>query len=665
VFTLFSRFVLDESAVAAPCRAFSRYALGLAAIVAASVPKSALAQSPDSTAQLPDIVVTADRVAESIERTGSAITVVHGADIAASSPVSLVDALRSVPGLDISETGGPAGTASVRLRGANANQTLVMIDGVRVNDPAAASGDYDFSMVPVGTIERIEVLRGPQSALYGSDAVGGVINIITRKGKGPARLDLQTEAGSYGTVSTSGSLTGSQGPWSYAASGTGQRSDGFSRYGYRIPAIEARYPNLESDGFDRWAGSARLGYDAGDGRRFEVGAIGSRTRADYDAASGTFPDTPSEATRKFGQAWARAAVDTGAVTHSLNVFANRSERAFDETTYKTNMLPRNTTRTLTDYVGDRYGGEYQADIGMGILGSLIVGARGEQETADVSSERLLPTPLPRTSSVAGEQTTRSLFSLWRLPIGERMTVTLGGRVDDVADVDRFETWRTTIAYTIPETGTKLRASAGTGGKAPTLYQLYAPTYGNTSLKSEESFGWDAGVDQRLFGDRVTLSLTGFGNDLTNLIDYDSVAMRYFNVARAETSGLEVGADAVVWPNWVKLKLAYTYLHAIDADTGLTLQRRPEHAGRVSLAVTPMADWLIEPRLYLVSERYSSAGEKNRLDPYARLDIYSSYRLDEHRRVFLRLENITDVHYQEVLNYGTAGLSAYAGFNLTW
>jgi vitamin B12 transporter len=661
------RSVLDEGIVVASFKAFPRHVPGLAvaAVFAAGVPHFALAQAPGSVTQLPDIVVTADRVAESVERTGSAITVVHGADIAASSPVSIVDALRTVPGLDVSEAGGPAGTATVRLRGANANQTLVMIDGVRVNDPSAASGDYDFSMVPVGTIERIEVLRGPQSALYGSDAVGGVINIITRKGKGPARLDLHMEAGSYGTVSTSGSLTGSQGPWSYTASGTGQRSDGFSRYGYRIPAIEARYPNLESDRFDRWAGSARLGYDAGDGRRFEIGAVGSHTRADYDAASGTFPDTPSEATRKFGQVWTRAAVETGAVTHSFNIFANRSERAFDETTYKTNMLPANTTRTLTNYVGDRYGGEYQADIGMGILGSLIVGARGEQETADVSSERLLPTPLPRTSSVVDEQTTGSVFSLWRLPIGDRLTVTLGGRVDDVVDVDRFETWRTTVAYAIPETGTKLRASAGTGGKAPTLYQLHAPTFGNTGLKSEESFGWDAGVDQRVFGDRITLSLTGFGNQLTNLIDFDTVASRYFNVARAETSGLEVGADAVVWPNWVKLKLAYTYLHAIDADTGLTLQRRPRHAGHASLTFTPTADWLIEPRLYLASARYSSVGEKNRLDPYTRLDLYSSYRLDEHRRVFLRLENITDVRYQEILNYGTAGFSAYAGLNLTW
>jgi vitamin B12 transporter len=641
------------------------YVVTVAALFIGCGGENTVAQQSGAIEQLPDIVVTADRVAEPIERTGSAITLVRSADIAASSPVSLVDALRTVPGLDVSEAGGPAGTTSVRLRGANPNQTLVMIDGVRVNDPGAASGDYDFSMVPVGTIERVEVLRGPQSALYGSDAIGGVINIITRKGKGPDRVELQTEAGSYGTVTTSGSLTASQGPWSYAVTGAAQRSDGFSRYGHRIPSIETQFPNLESDGFERWAGSARLGYDEGDGRRFEIGALGSRTRADYDAATGTFPDTPSEATRKFGQMWARGAVDIGNLTHNLHLFANRSERSFDEVTYKTNTLPQNTTRTLTDYVGDRVGGEYQANLRMDALGSLIVGARGEQETADVSSERLLPTPLARTASIAGEQVTRSLFALWQLPLGERLTVTAGGRVDDVADVDRFETWRTTLAYALPETGTKLRASAGTGGKAPTLYQLYAPTYGNTSLKSEESFGWDAGVDQRLFGGRMTVSLTGFGNQLQNLIDYDSVAKRYFNVARAETSGLEVGADAVVWPDWVTLKLAYTYLRAKDVDTGLTLQRRPEHSGRVSLAFTPTADWLIEPRLYLVSERFSASGEKSRLDPYARLDLYTSYRLDENRRVFLRLENITDVRYQEVLNYGTTGFAGYAGFNLTW
>jgi vitamin B12 transporter len=624
---------------------------------------SAVAQST----LLPDIVVTANRGPESIERTGSAISVVHQADIVATNPLSMVDALRTVPGLDVSETGGPGATTSVRIRGANPNQTLVLIDGVRVNDPGAASGDYDFSMMPVGAIERIEVLRGPQSALYGSDAIGGVVNIITKKGGGPAQFNVQTEAGRYGTLSSIGSLTGSNGPWSYAVTGAGQRSDGFSRYGYRIPAIEARFPNLERDGFERWAGSARIGYDAGQGYRFDAGAVSSWLSSDYDQATGAFPDTPSHSTRIFQQVWSRLGVDTfdGALTHSLNVCANRTDRSFNDVTYRINTLPRNTTSTITDFIGDRVGAEYQGVVRMGAFGSLTYGAKAEHETANTSMQQLLPTPRPRVPTLGGEQDSHALFALWQLPVDDRLFFTLGGRIDEIVNVDRFETWRTTAAYLIPETGTKLRASAGTGGKAPTLFQLYAPTFGNPNLQSEESFGWDAGIDQNVLNGRATISITGFGNRLANLIEFDSLAMRYFNVARASTHGLEVALAVDVIPDWARLKLAYTNLRAIDLETGLSLQRRPEHAARAALSVTPVSNWLIEPRLYLFSERFSSANETNRLSPYARLDVYSDYRIDATWRVFARLDNATDTRYQEVFNYGTSGRALYGGFSATW
>jgi vitamin B12 transporter len=162
---------------------FPKYAAGSAACVVLSwFSGSALAQS--SPERLPDLVVTADRTPEPVGNTGSAISVVNQEAIATANAGSLVDALRTVPGLDITESGGPGSTTNIRLRGANTGQTLVMIDGIRVNDPTAASGDFDFSMIAPSAIERVEVLKGPQSALYGSDAIGGVINIITKKGSG-------------------------------------------------------------------------------------------------------------------------------------------------------------------------------------------------------------------------------------------------------------------------------------------------------------------------------------------------------------------------------------------------------------------------------------------------------------------------------------------------
>ncbi len=223
------------------------------------------------------------------------------------------------------------------------------------------------------------------------------------------------------------------------------------------------------------------------------------------------------------QVWGRASVDTfgGILTHSLNVFDTHIDRSFNDVTYRINKLPQNTTSTISDFIGNSTGAEYQGNLKLGSLGSLIAGTRTQHETADTYSTNLLPNPGPRIALLGKAQDTNSVFALWQLPIGERLNITLGGRVDDVVDVARFETWRATAAYTIAETGTKFHTSAGTGAKAPTLFQLYDPANGTPGLKPEESFGYDAGIDQSLFNGRVIASVTGFSNDFSNLINFVS------------------------------------------------------------------------------------------------------------------------------------------------
>jgi len=245
----------------------------------------------------------------------------------------------------------------------------------------------------------------------------------------------------------------------------------------------------------------------------------------------------------------------------------------------------------------------------------------------------------------------------------------------VVDVARFETWRATAAYTIAETGTKFHASAGTGAKAPTLFQLYDTANGTPTLKPEESFGYDAGIDQSLFNGRVIASVTGFSNDFSNLINFVSATPAspcrgiqtgcYVNVARAETSGLEVGTTINVLPGLVKFNAAYTYLHAIDLATGLVLARRPKNLARFTVTITPTDRWLIEPRILTVSKRFSGAGQTSQVDAYTRVDLYTEYKIDKNWKVFARGENILNEHYQEVFNFGTTGPAAYAGFNATW
>ena len=648
-------------------------AAGSAAILAVSAHQ---AQAQSNTEQLSEVVVTANRTPEPLSATGSAISVVSGQTIATSNPGSLVDALRSVPGIDVMENGGPGGTANVRMRGANTGQTLVMIDGIRVNDPTAASGDFEFAMFAPSAIDRIEVLRGPQSALYGSDAMGGVNNIITKKGGGPAQFDVRTEAGSYGTVTTQGSMVGSNGPWSYAFTAGGQHSNGFSRYGYRITSIEAKNPNLEADGFDRIGGSGRIGYDAGEGIRLEAGTVQSFARAPYDSSSA---DTASSADRLLQTIYGRVGIDSfgGVLTHNVTVSNTHTERSFSQANYPVYSRPRNATLSVSDSWGDSLGAEYQANLKLGSFGTLVYGAKTQTETAQTFNTNILPIAGLMTPVLSKRQDTNSAFALWSVPIGERLSVTLGSRVDDVVDVARFETWRATAAYNIWETGTKLRASAGTGAKAPTLYQLYDPLYGTRGLSSETSFGYDAGIDQSLFNGRVLLSVTGFSNDFSNLINFitpgagsplcgiSQTSGCYNNVARAQTSGLEVGANIDIMPGLVKLNAAYTYLEATDLDTGFTLSRRPKNFARFAVSITPNDRWLIEPRITTVSKRYNNANETGQVDAYTRVDLYSEYKLDANWKVFARGENILNERYQEVLNYGTTGPALYAGFNGTW
>jgi vitamin B12 transporter len=481
---------------------------------------------------------------------------------------------------------------------------------------------------------------------------------------------VQVEAGSYGTLSTIGSISGSTGPWSYAASAVAQRTDGFSRYGYRIGRIESVLGPLESDGFERLSGFGRIGYDAGTGVRLDIAAVGSGTRLDYDAAFGASPDTLNFSKERFSQITGRAEIDTlsDALTHSLQVYANRAERQYF---YSSGRSASPSGRG--DFVGDRYGVEYQAIWRMPQFGSLIGGARVEKETIDTFSRSLVPLGA-RFRDQASDQSTSSLFALWQVPIGERLTMSFGGRYDKVTDVEGFATWRATAAYAIPETATKLRASAGTGAKAPTLYQRFS-IYGTTGLSAERSTGVDAGIDQSLFGGLGTLSLTAFANRIDNLISFSAgprcsavqigLSGCYFNVAKADTSGLETSMSLTLVEGFLSTNLAYTYLIAKDAVTDLTLARSPENVGRLGFQITPLPGWLIEPSLVGVSERYSSNDETGRLAPYARFDIYTEYAVNKTFKVYGRVENITDAKYQEVRNYGTTGRAFYAGLTATW
>jgi vitamin B12 transporter len=681
---------------------YLRLAGGLAVVLAA---QAAFAQTPPPDPLL--VTVTANRSPTAIQRTGSAITVIGRDEIEKANPASLADVLRGVPGVSLTETGGPGGATALRLRGNDARHTLVLIDGVRVNDPTDVGGGFDFATLSALDIERIEVLRGPQSALYGSDAIGGVVNIITRRGRGKPQAYLQVEGGSYGTRSLRAGVSGGDETLSYAFSLNRLDTAGFSRFGHRVRRIEdLRFTPLEPDSLRRDGASARISWRPLQGVEFEAGGTFSRSLAQTDNAFGLAEDTAGKDRAFTGSGFARASVETleGQWKHSVMGFAATTDRRsrcgalgfncfYQDPADPTNFLAADIADTR--FKGERRGVEYQGDIRLGQLGTVIYGVKRERETASFSAQALAPTVV-RSYASRADRTTNSVFALHQIRLGGQTDVSAGLRYDKPDDTEGFLTWRVTAAHRIAETGTKLRASIGTGAKAPSLYQQFS-VYGplaarDPALRPETSLGVDAGIDQELFGGRLKLSATIYRNKLKNLIEYDpnrgllNTAFapfvfpigKYVNIARARTQGVELSGEALIVEGVLKARASFAWQDA-RARTGFgTLQagdellRRPEQQGAFTLVITPLQGLTIEPTITYVGRQVDAArlpgtfGSFRRdLAPYAKVGARVEYVVSPNLTVYARGENLTNARHQEVFNYGTAGRSAYAGLRVTW
>lgn len=626
--------------------------------------------------QLPVLVITADRIPLAPTSTGSAIHVIQGNEIETWGSRSIADVLRGAPGLDITEQGGPGGLSNASIRGAAQGQTLVLVDGIRVGDPAGIAGEFDFSGLLTSNIERIEILRGPQSALYGSDAMGGVINIITKKGAGKPVSSLTVEGGSYGTISSRLTNSGTIGKVSWALSLNGLHTNGYSRYGYRIGRIEQSLVRpLERDKTEKLGGSARISYVITPGAEIEVGFqhLNSRFRFDNPGAF-----VPSDRDTRFNRGhlistllFSRLnflSVD-GKFQNSVTVFSNWTDRfnRLEQTCFDALF---NSYNCDTTFKSQRIGAEYQGTLKTQSLGTFVFGLRSEREQA-LNRESWLQPPFSKLTNFDAAQSTHSAYILDRLSLG-RLHLSLGGRVDSIDGKNNFATWRTTAAYYIQETNTTLRASAGTGARAPSLFQRFSQ-YGTPNLQAEQNFGIEAGLDQNIFDKRLKVSATVFDTRYKNLIDFDFSLNGglggYFNVGRARMSGLETSADFILIPKSWRLRAAYTYLRAMDLDQRLPLLRRPKNKLAVSAFYSGIHNLETEARVTFIGARPDVINDfpygRVNLKPYAKLDMHARYKVNDQLAIFMRAENLTNARYEEIRDYGTMGRSIFAGATFTW
>ena len=622
-----------------------------------------VAGGPAFADNLPSIVVTPLYMPTPIARAGSAISIIGREQIERSSAGTVAELLRAAPGVTVAESGGAGGQALVYLRGAEPQHTLVLIDGIRVNDLSSARDEFDFATYAATDVERIEILRGPQSALYGSDAIGGVINIITRRpAAGQKRASVTVEGGSYGTVRSTVSAAQSAGAVSLSGSATYFRTDGFSRVGNR--------DHDEADGSDKFAGTFRGAVDLGDAK-VEFGVDGYRANADIDGSPPALKPGCSGAcyTTYLGKLSIAANAPNTSERTLVNSFARFSFPALDGqlqntiTAFGTGtgrkvVLESGSSFLHYDYAGTDAGVEYQGNLKLS-RGSLLIGGNVHEQTAgNVNDDAATPDFNASRLLYAG-------YLLYQAPLGD-LNMSFAGRYDGQTDGQGFLTGRATAVYAIPNTELRVRGSVGTGAKLPTAFEL---SY-NPLLRPEQSFGADLGGDATLFDGRLTLAATGFYNRFRDLIDFDQSIMpsgNYSNIKDSQTSGVELSATANLVPGVLSATGSYTYLMATNLNTGFPLQRRPVHSGKVELTYTGITNLTATLSATFVGERNNNDATVKSppvlLQPYARVDMSASYRVNDNLSLFGRVENLFNASYQEATGYNTAGLSAYAG--LTW
>lgn len=582
---------------------------------------------------LPEVTVTASRIAQPIDTVGSSVTIVTREEILRRGDRSVADALKRVPGVTLARNGGIGATTQVFVRGATAGRVQVLIDGIPVNDASAVDTAFDFSTMLTDDVARIEVIRGPQSSLYGSDAIGGVINIITRRDAG---WNASAEVGSYRSFTESLGYNGHTGRVRYGFQAQHLKTDGFSR----------STAGNEDDGSTIAQLSGHVEADLTEQLMLAVSAGYSDAEVDFDPASTTDGPGSTERRMAYGQAKVKASTLNDTLDHTVKINVNRTERDFDE--------PAGFFR-YSSFNGQRTQANYQADWRLRDRDVLTGGLEWEEEDAENTNT----TSGVTTTSLNDSVHTRSAYAQYLIGLTEDWTLTLGGRHDDHETFGSANTYRMTSAYVFPQTGTILRGSVGSGFKAPTLFQLFS-SFGNPSLQAEESVGYDLGIEQSLLEDRLTLSITGFHNEFDDLITFDSATFRYANIAEAETTGIETSAGYQVSPV-LRLHATHTWMLAEDSQTGKTLPRRPKHTA------TAGADWDITGRAriggqwrYVDRQLDTSFSDTIFTDAYDTLDLTGQYEINERFTATARIENLLDEDYGEAAGYQAAGFSVFGG-----
>ncbi|MCJ9427839.1 TonB-dependent receptor plug domain-containing protein [Kordiimonas marina] len=606
---------------------FTLALLGATALLPAS---TAFADDTAASLDAPDeIVVTASRRAEKKDDVGASISVVTKEELQRSQAAFVLDAVRSLPGVEISPNGAFGGQATVRIRGASADQSVVLIDGIQVNDTSSPGGSFNFGTLDTNGLQRIEVLKGPQAVLYGSDAIGGVINMISETGGGALSGSVFGEYGAFDTFRGGATVKGGGDRFGFNLSVGGMQTVGIS-------AADAANGNTERDGYDAYGFHGRVTGKISDAVSAEVIAYYNHSYTETDSWGPV--DGPDNARSKDYALAGRLHVDLmdGKLENTLSVERSGINRVSDSGGWISEGHGR---RTDINYLG-----VYQ------LTDTLHLTAGAEREV------------VAARSVTTGSVGINSLFGVLAYQQKDGLSLSAGVRYDDHETFGGTTNGQFRASYRFAGTGTRVFANWGQGFKAPTLFQLtYICTFCGLSapssgLNPERSKAWEAGLEQTLLDERVTLSATYFHQNVTDMIDF-SYSAGYVNIASARLRGVELGLAAALTDS-LHLDANYTFTSAKDGVTGVQLIRQPRH--RVFAAV----NWDVTKRFStrLSVTHTSSIVDSNTLtvDAWTRADLRAAYKLNDHFELYGRIDNLFDAQYEELWGYGTPGRSGYIG-----
>ena len=611
-----------------------------------------------------EIVVTASRIAQPRLEAGSAIDVLSGNDIAVRQHSFMSDILRDLPGLAVNQTGPAGAFTQIRMRGTEANHTLVVIDGIEVGDPFNA-GEFEFAHLMATDVSRVEVLRGPQSALWGSDAIGGVINITTGQEQqidGPWTGGL-AEAGSFGSARSS-VRAGTAGVWG-AVRGSLAYTD--------ISGISASPTGPEKDGYDNLTAALHGVFDLNDslsvtlsGRH--VNATADEDTQDFDFLSPTQgfvidSDGQRKSKRWYGRAAADLSLMGGQWTHRVSTGLTQSSNdSFSGGTFTFGSE------------GRKWDIEYQTDYSFTSGESATHAVSALLEYEDLTYENFGAGGGPENQRQTGRQWSGALQ--YRLGVADQVFLGAAARFDDHQHFDNETTFRLTAAWAVPDTGFKVRSSYGTGVAQPSFFELFGFNpdffFGNPDLKPETSKGWDAGLDYSFADGRGMVSITYFDANLNNEI-FTDFAVFPFTVSNRGGKNTRDGLETSLRYSpldGVQLAASYTYTDAKD-DTGARELRRPRHLGSVNATYRFMDDRAILDfgLNYNGTMRdsefiFATPQTVVTLKDYVLGTIAASFDISDRVQLFGRIENLFHEDYQEVFGFAAPGAGVYAGVRIS-